>query len=334
MQLLPSIGDGVVGVLKQNIEMNNPKDSSVRITRQVPTLYHTCYVGYEIHNSLSRWLASFFTTTLTSAEIPTNTQNNDESPDTAIVLSGAKGRLVKEGVPFLDPVFDIFSNVAYGLTQSVRLDPERHTVYNEHSGTYISINASYLPDQKSSANVTTKSTTLGAMFEDRAIVRVRWGWLAFPVGLIAMTALLTISTKIKSTREHLPVWGSSTTALMMRGPYSHTDEMLSTTDSARAMQHKAEQTKVVLERCVNGCWKISEQRCPVSQSNPVDVESAASILQSPITHGETKPLSLRHTDHSLPVNTIFAATEPEHKKGTLSILKLPPSVRLSRSRSI
>ncbi|KAL8726291.1 MAG: hypothetical protein Q9166_006793 [cf. Caloplaca sp. 2 TL-2023] len=334
MQLLPSIGDGVVGVLKQNTEKSNPEGSSVRITHQVPTHYRTCYVEYEIHNDLSRWLASFFTTTLTYVENSINTQNHDEASDTAIVLSGVKGRPAEKGVPLLDPVFNIFSDVARGLTQSIRLDPEIQMEYIQGADKYIHVDVKRPPNEKSSANVTANSTALGAMFEDRAIVRVRWGWLAFPVGLVAMTALLTISTKIKSTKKHLPVWSSSTTALMMRGPYSRTDDILSITDSARAMQRKAERTKVVFERGANDCWKISKHGSPVSRSNPADLESASSILPNSTIPGMTKSLNLSGADGSLTVNTIPAATEPERKEETPNIFNSPPSVRLSRPRSI
>ncbi|KAL8765354.1 MAG: hypothetical protein Q9209_007540 [Squamulea sp. 1 TL-2023] len=334
MQLLPSIGDGIVGVLKQNLNRTNSKDSSLRINHQVPNLYRTCYIDYENHKSLSRWLAKIFTTNSIFTKNLTNIQNDGEAPDTAIVLSGVMERPATEGTPLSDPVFDVFSNVARSLTQSVRLDPERQKGYDWPSDTYFDLEVSKLKDERSSANVTANSTVLGAMFEDRPIVRVRWGWLAFPVGLIAMTGLLTISTKVKRTRKDLPVWSSSTTALMMRGPYSRTDDILSITDSARAMQRKAERTKVVLERGANDCWKISEQESPASGSDSTDLESAAYIMPNPTIHGLANPFKLRGTDGSLTLNTVLAAIEPECKDEALRVSNSPPSVRLTRPRSI
>ncbi|KAL8782737.1 MAG: hypothetical protein Q9213_005161 [Squamulea squamosa] len=334
MQLVPSIGDGVVGMLRQNLDRTDSKDSSLHITRQIPNNYRACYVELEMHNSLSRWLTKFFTTTSTFASDSTSIQNDGETPDTAIVLSGVKDKSVKEGTPLSDPVFDVFSNVAHSLTQSVRLNSGRQIGYDEQLDIQIDVEVGKLQDERSLANVTANSTVLGAMFEDHAIVRVRWGWLAFPVALVGMTALLTISTKIKSTRKHLPVWSSSTTALMMRGPYSRIDDMLLIADSARAMQRKADQTKVVLRRGANKCWKISEQESPASRSNSADSESAASIAPNPTIHGVTNPPKLKGTDDSLTVNTILAATEPERKEQTLNIFDAPPSVRHNRSRSI
>lgn len=255
IRMLPPDTDGDVTVYKDVHDQQRSAPS------HLPKRLYPCYVPREKHETLSLWLMSFFTSTLT---LPSNSSakfkfRDTDRPDAAGVLSGATGTFAAEGFPQTDPMPNIFQNVALGLTQSMREDARFGADYKSNHFT-----------DGGSLNQMTRfagnTTAIGTAFEVRTVVRIRWGWLSFPVGLVGMTALVTISTKIRSSRQHLPLWGSSTMALMLCGPYSTAFETSSPlpTSSHHESQLKVIRTEVVLEETADGSWKLSERRKPAA----------------------------------------------------------------------
>ncbi|KAL8976055.1 MAG: hypothetical protein Q9205_007870 [Flavoplaca limonia] len=252
---------------------------------QRPANYDPCYVGFQTNNILTNWLERFLTRKMISVD---NLDSQDhDTDDVSSVLSGQNKRPSegKFGVPQPDPVFDIFSNVSFGLTQFIRHD-RQSLPFAEKADNYV-----VKIDGEEQA---LKLTALGTAFENRTVVQVRWAWLCFPVGLVAMTVLLTIATKIRSSKQQIPIWGSSTTALMIRGPYSHIDDTSSLSLSADQMHNKAKSTKVTLERNADGSWRLVEQRDAAIRNEATDLESAVSSLPQSTTHKMRASKAHRH----------------------------------------
>ncbi|KAL8650763.1 MAG: hypothetical protein Q9210_003635 [Variospora velana] len=275
-QLLPSDDECSIDVSGQNSSQEVSDDSHGRVPDQRPTNCGPCYVGTKQNNDLVLWLANFFTREL--AFFNAVGQNND-TDDAAVVLAGQNkppfGKRIDN--PRADPIFDIFSSVALGLTQFIRLDPQ--SLPGSHS---------YPVSTTDGRSYLLNFTVLGTAFEDRTVVDVRWEWLSLPAGLVFMTVALTIATKIRGSKRHIPVWGSSTTALMFRGPYSHTDdETSSDLLSASQMHEKAKSTKVSLGRSVDGSWRLYTRDDPGIRSKSTDLESAMSMLPHCTTHEVT-----------------------------------------------
>lgn len=95
--------------------------------------------------------------------------------------------------------------------------------------------------------------------------------------LVATTGLLTVATRFRSSRQHIPAWGSSTVALMLRGPWSHAPEMLPSINSTKRMQRRAKRTEVALERTAHGDWRLSWQNLGTEDDYSSEPESSTSI---------------------------------------------------------
>ncbi|KAL8903342.1 MAG: hypothetical protein Q9171_007436 [Xanthocarpia ochracea] len=271
-------------------------------TYEYPT--QPCYVAHKLHVMLSRWLTKFFTTNLNFTEDSFGAQDEVQPLNPALMLYGSNMSDRQR-----DTVFQVFSNVAYGVTQYIRQD------VSFAEGTDVYASASWL---NRSTDEDGHFYAQGRTYEDRLIVRIRWGWLVFPVGLVAMTGVLSILTKIRSSRQHLPTWGSSTTALMVRGPYSHPDEISPLIDSTQQMQDKAKSAKVALERSSNGYWRLYERIDPAIQSEPTDLESATSVGPQCTSPAVTSISDLTGTGTTSTVDTMSAATQPEQIEDTTS----------------
>lgn len=66
----------------------------------------------------------------------------------------------------------------------------------------------YNDDQNRSIEIKGDALGSGKMYENRVFVRVRWAWLALPISLVTMTAVLTIATILRSSNQKMPVWGN------------------------------------------------------------------------------------------------------------------------------
>ena len=292
---------------------------------QRPANYDPCYVGFQTNNILANWLERFFTRNMILVD--TRDSQEYDTDDLSIILSGQNKRHSegKFGVPQLDPVFDIFSNVSFGLTQFIRHDRQSLPFAGKADNYVVKI------DGEEQA---LKLTALGTAFEDRIVVQVRWAWLCFPVGLVAMTVLLTIATKIRGSQQQIPIWGSSTTALMIRGPYSHTGQTSSPLFSADQMYKKAKSTKVTLERSTDGSWRLVERRDLPIRQEVTDLESAVSFLPLSTTYKMREHPKPTDTSTKTTTGSVLAASGTRGREATVATWNPQQRPRLARSQSI
>ncbi|KAL8669503.1 MAG: hypothetical protein Q9168_005905 [Polycauliona sp. 1 TL-2023] len=117
----------------------------------------------------------------------------------------------------------------------------------------------------------------GMVFENHTVVRVRRGWLALPIGLVITTTLSTIATKLKFYNHEIPTWGSSSAALMLRGPWSDVHDTEAPINSAKRMQRRAKRTKVALERTANGNWRLAGDNLTIVDGDDHEQESSRSL---------------------------------------------------------
>ena len=162
---------------------------------EAPTDYGPCYVAHKLHVRLSRWLTKFITTNLNFTEDSFGAQEEFQPLNPALRLYGSNMANRPTKYRNRDMGFQVFSTVAYGVTQYIR----QEISFLESTDAYASI--SWL---NRSTDKKGRFYAQGETYVDRLIVRIRWGWLVFPVGLVAMTGALTILTKIRSSRQHLP----------------------------------------------------------------------------------------------------------------------------------
>lgn len=276
-QLLPSLDNSNVNIHAQNFSREYTGEVHPRTSGQRPG-YAPCYVATNTDADLGLWLSDLFTKELDYASFLESAANNTNDP--AFILAGRNqlpyGSPVDErGIRRPDPVFNIFADVASALTHSIRT--ETYT----HNSSFYRFNSYPLKRNLPGGNYTklflgNKSRidyyfnfdishahdldfiAYGNDIVDRTIVRVRWGWLFIPASLIKVTGALTIATKIRGSRQHIPQWGSSTTALMINGPYSYINEPSSSTPSARRQRlAEMKSAKVMLKRGKDGSWRLA-----------------------------------------------------------------------------
>ena len=162
----------------------------------------------------------------------------------------------------IDSMSLIFKHLAESVTQAIR----QHVFINE-SDTILGGNSKNRADVGPSSmsndlfetmDYEPKAVATGTVFENWAVVRVRWQGLLFPGALLLITTILTISTKIRSLQQGIPNWGSSLMPLMLRGPYScPIDASTSDADSNVQMDRLARTTKVSLQQTGSG-WNLVE----------------------------------------------------------------------------
>ncbi|KAI4182272.1 MAG: hypothetical protein L6R41_006081 [Letrouitia leprolyta] len=286
------------------------------------------YVMTDADSDLSLWLAEFFTRGL-AYDHDLGPADND-TDNVAIILSG-RNRSSSENsgrdslIPQPDPVFDIFANVAFGLTQSVRLES-----YTNTSNFTVIIHDPYSDTPDSLGRHTLKFTAFGNNIVDHAMVRIRWGWLVFPVGLVFVTGALTITIKIQGSRKQIPEWGSSATALMIYGPYSHTNEKSS--PNYNQMHIKAKSTKVILERSANGSWRLSWRDDTATDPENTAAKSAIPLLRyfraHKVTETSNSSLTKISPKAASPCRTVKPGASIQNR------CKSPPPSELTRSKSI
>lgn len=279
IQLLPSDDQGSFGVLGQIHNQTNLTEANGTVSSQEPTGYAPCYVEVDLHYNLSLRLASWFTgTTSNKYDLHKLSDTQGVSPYLLSVPNeyGQSGQ---------DPAFGIMSRVAFSLTQTQRLEfNDIIDRYKNEPGVRSARFIAKVGGLNQNTTSLLNSTALGTTFEDRIVIRVRWGWLALPVGLVATTILLTFATKIRSSKHDIPVWGSLTTVLIFRGPYSHIDGTLPLKPSTKQMQDKAKSTEVAFGSDSTGHWRLLKRKAPSIRSKNTDLESAAALLPPSTSH--------------------------------------------------
>ncbi|KAL8846811.1 MAG: hypothetical protein Q9221_008119 [Calogaya cf. arnoldii] len=288
IRLLPSPEDGNVTVLHPNANQSNADYPGAHSTTAVLASYSPCYVERVLHRALSRSFTGFLSTSLNASTTGSDSLVGPYEPEpetfkleASVVLYGMNTTALEDGLS-ADAVFNVFSDVAYGLTQYIRngqRSPEidLDLLVKDPYGVEVSRRR---PPTKFEGNLQATGTT----FEARTVVRIRWGWLTFPIGLVAMTCLLTIATKTRSSRQGIPPWGSSMTALMTHGPYSHTEGPLPLMRSTKQMQGKAKSTKVAFGKDANGYWRLFDQEGSATLSQSTELKSMVSVVPLLTTH--------------------------------------------------
>lgn len=238
--------------------------SSALSSSNLSTGLEPCYVESLSHAGFSRALISFLDISGSSSRILSSALDVDDTNETSNENLGGYLAYSYDTSFFDDepPIHSIFSNISAGLTQWLRLDKQARS------------NESFYYFDKGDPrgpNITGSGLAMGTAFENRTVIRIRWGWLIFPVGLVAMTAVVTLQTLLRSSREDIPVWGSSALALILRGPFSKAHKTLPANDSTDLFQRMARQTEVSLEKDVDGSWSMSQKR------TITETESATSI---------------------------------------------------------
>ncbi|KAL8752723.1 MAG: hypothetical protein Q9199_005539 [Rusavskia elegans] len=235
-----------------------------------------CYVESLSHAGLSRALSSFFDISGSSFRILGSAWDVDDTNETSNENLGGyladlydKSLFDTSSFDEQPPIHTIFSNISAGLTRWLRLD--KQTRSNE-SFYYFDKGDPRGP------NITGSGLAMGTAFENRTVIRIRWGWLVFPVGLVAMTAVVTLQTLLRSSREDIPAWGSSALALMLRGPFSKAHKTLPVNDSTDQFQRMARQTEVSVEKDVDGSWSMSQKRTTTEQESETSISAFSRAL--------------------------------------------------------
>ncbi|KAL8652673.1 MAG: hypothetical protein Q9226_004170 [Calogaya cf. arnoldii] len=314
IRLIPSLDDGNVTVLHRNANQSNTDYPDAHVTTALMASYSPCYVARRLHQGLSRSFAEFFTTSLDAnrtgiESLPLGWKHLPFRPDASVVLYGMNMTGRQDSFSE-DAVFDVFSDVAYGITQYIRNgqrspDIDQDLLVRDPRGVELS---KPRPPAKFEGNL----QAIGKTFEDRTVVRIRWSWLAFPIGLVAMTCFLTIATKLRSSRQEIPPWGSSMTALMIRGPYSHTEGPSPLIRSTKQMQDKAKSTKIAFGKDANGYWRLSEQDESGSLSQSTEIESMVSVVPLLTTHETIEPSNSKGASFSS-IRTTPTVSEGEQR---------------------
>lgn len=123
----------------------------------------------------------------------------------------------------------------------------------------------YLDD--SSDPVYSKSAQ-GTVQHSKVCIRVRWGWIAYPVALVFLTLAFFVALLIETSLKKSPprIWKSSPLALLYHGlatkdaPESRIVEREDTLNELRDMEVVAKSTSVRLECSQNGFVQLVEQR--------------------------------------------------------------------------
>ncbi|KAL8948334.1 MAG: hypothetical protein Q9222_005472 [Ikaeria aurantiellina] len=255
-------------------------------------------VEAESHKSLSRSLSPLFDTSMsyqnleetslfrTDRGIPLMTINDHilASEQSSAVASTLAFRTYGSQPTFdgVDRVPETFGAIATAPTQSLR-----QSIFAFLDGPVVQIatgNAKF--DTQPFKNVSASGTA----FNDVTVVRVRWGWLVYPINLLLMTIILTSWTKVVTTRQGIPAWRSSTMALMVYGPYSHFSGSLQNLRTTAQMELRAKRTKISLVS-TDRSWKLSEvsQDIELMKEKPGNV--GCQLRESPEDLEAQQPIS-------------------------------------------
>ncbi|KAL8886136.1 MAG: hypothetical protein Q9192_006534 [Flavoplaca navasiana] len=233
------------------------------------------FVERSSHENLSEWLSSLFDATFSFENVLAMPPSYHGATKVAYKLrestyiTNRSDRLTSSHDAETDSMSLTFKHLAESVTQAIR----QHVFINEsdrigggHSKNRDDVRPSSMSnDLFEPVDYEPNAVATGTIFENRAVVRVRWQWLLFPAALLLLTAIVTISTKIRSLQQGIPNWGSSLMPLMLRGPYScAVDASMSYAETNAQMDRLAKTMKASLQR-TGSAWKLVEQR-PVEET--------------------------------------------------------------------
>lgn len=270
------------------------------------------------HFNLSNWLGSFFSKILSLDDWLDHVNSRSSRFEDAILFyqSSQTPRTNDSGIE--DRISVIVSNIAWSLTQLIRWD-----------------SYDFWPDQPAMnwTKISEFASIPGTSFQNINIVEVRLQWLTLPAVLLTLTALMTVSTKIRTLRQGIPAWRSSTIPLMVHGPYSVTQSphRLHTLDRLDRM---ARRTKVTLQANAQS-WKLRER---TSSTKPADFSSALrpikKTMKDQTKNNKAHQAPSTSLEESNPTISAQGVTTAEGEIVPFGHLPTPASTRMTRSRSV
>jgi hypothetical protein len=99
--------------------------------------------------------------------------------------------------------------------------------------------------RRSADNQTTWSGQLGTV---KTVLDVRWAWISFPVFLVLSSLVFFITAIVESHRQAVPLWKSSTLAVLCHGIEKKAGDQLNSIDGVRELEDLASNIKLQLRR--------------------------------------------------------------------------------------
>lgn len=250
-----------------------PSEDTLTVGALNPPPY---FVELEAHKTLSRSLSLIFDASISYSDFLSASRN---SLGSSTQSSQVASRLALESfatsvgayeVVLDDRISEKFSDIAHSLTQSIR-----QYVF-AFDGAQVNLLA--VGNSKEAIGSQANASAIGTAFENVTVVRVRWGWLVYPINLLLMTIVLTVSTKVRCYQQKIPAWKSSAMPLMVHGPYSHFKESSVEGDTIDQMERFAKRTKVSLQTTLEG-WKLCAETSPKEAKGMSHEPGAAACLK-------------------------------------------------------
>lgn len=98
---------------------------------------------------------------------------------------------------------------------------------------------------------------LGAVWMNQTCVRVRWGWIALPGGLLLLTTMFLVLTVLKTRSSNGRAWKSSIFAVLFSGIDQETRQAAGPVVTLKGMEAAADRATVRLEDTNEGCRLVS-----------------------------------------------------------------------------
>ncbi len=99
------------------------------------------------------------------------------------------------------------------------------------------------------------SSAIGTAWKTESYVLVRWQWLSFPIALLFLTLIFLVTTIMRNCQNKVPLWKSSTTALLLHGLSIEHQEKYLIHAHQNEMDAVAKKLKVQLQETEAG-WQL------------------------------------------------------------------------------
>lgn len=282
--------------------IKNPDALSARWANyQVSRTCSPCYVSVLAHESMNTYLPVIMNSTL-FANLVENVPVNHAFFNYSSFWDGQ-----------FDPIPNIFSTFAMTVENLIRR-ADLHLPSSDPK-----VKGYDLEDRRNLVN--------GTAFESRIFVRVRWGWLAYPIGLVAMTTVVTLWTRFTTTKHQLPLWGSSTLALMLSG----SEETRPRTHPAEPLNAFAKRIDVSLHSDSQDEWVLI--RRPVRDTaDSIALEHMNSNMLIPQDFPPVPPPSSIY--YGNPGSSTYSLTQKKRRLENMTPSDQAPRNEISRSQFI
>lgn len=110
-------------------------------------------------------------------------------------------------------------------------------------------------------NSTSSNLALGTTWKTETYVHVRWGWFAFPTGLLLCTLLFLIGAIFETSRRKILVWKANDLAMLFHGrglKLTH-DESKTAVDRPSNLSQQAKDMMIELVEIHNNDWRLIQR---------------------------------------------------------------------------